>query len=463
MKPFDFRYRQDDLETLCRDRSASATEPAEQNHLYGMDAIIREYADLPGEEPLPWAMEHFISFESPDPDPRDLNTGTPIVLAVSEAQAEALRRCGRNEVYAIGSIYHYARRLYERHHPSVRSAPARKGTLVFPDKSTIAKDTDFDRRRFAEQLAALPAEFQPVAVSIFWKDYLRGTHRPFAEAGLRLVTSGHTFDPEFLYRQHDLCRQFKYACANDISTSFCLSVLSGCRFFHLPSGPLTITECGRTETYDREPTLDLPGKQLCLSEAPFPPRGDGREQSRLAERFSGLASFRAPGFFRELFKEGHRQLRGRPRTGVDFASANCEASVRAQWGFAGIQADGWAGSRCSWSIPKTGSGGLIRARMEVPDFVPGANTGTMELIVTYGGRRRVLPCHSGYWTLSFPAASNGDDDRFVLTSSSSAEIPNDHRRVSFRLLEISWEPQSDNDVRKLEFRRDEMQMNTKAA
>ena len=278
-------YNQTDLRRLCTDWDVQPLEYHVHNQMYGFDQLVREYAGLPN-EPLPWTMEHFISFGDPQPYSHDVQSRLPFRLAVTEEQAAVLRRHVAVPVHAIGSAFFYMRELYQRRNPDEPADTERRGTLVFPDKSTMNKDTDFDRDRFARELAALPDEFQPVAVSIFWKDFRRGTHRPFEDAGLTMVTSGHPHDSQFFFRQYNLCRQFKYACANDLSTSFCLAVLAGCRFFHWPSGPLCITVNGVTQVYEQEPTMWLPGKQACLAASRFPPSSDHTLQVALAEQFA---------------------------------------------------------------------------------------------------------------------------------------------------------------------------------
>ena len=397
----ELRYDQTNLRRLCRERSVYPTEYQIQNRLYGLDALLREYAGLADDEPLPWALEHCISFDNPEPYFADVQSKLPIVLAISEGQAAVLRPHRAGPVHAIGAAYFYMRELYRRRH-GVEAEVERRGTLVFPDKSTTHQDTDFDRARMAEQLAALPAEFQPVAVSVFWRDYQRGTHRPFARAGLQVVSSGHPYDPLFLFRQYDMCRQFKYACANDLSTSFCLSVLSGCRFFHWPTGALKVSRAGVTQTYAEEPTLHLPGKQACIAASPYPPRGDGAEQRRLAAQYAGQASVRPPEFFQALLPEGRRLLQVGTPAAVRFRGG-LSLMDAAAWRTHGIDADGWARPKCGFVIPAHQCRGRVRFSLEIPArwrIIPQR----AHLIVKVDGRAAfVIKAGTGRWLFDVPA------------------------------------------------------------
>jgi hypothetical protein len=362
----------------------------------------------------------------------------PFVLAVSELQAEVLRRQVNVPVQAIGSAYFYMRELSQRRGLAEAVEAERRGTLVFPDKSTMNKDTDFDRDRFARDLAALPAEFQPVTVSVFWKDFRRGTHRAFEQAGLKLVTSGHPHDPQFLFRQYDLCRQFRYACANDLSTSFCLSVLAGCRFFHLPSGPLRITTSGVTRVYDAEPTLALPGKQECLNASAFPPASDRTRQVELAERFSGKASVRPPQFFRELFAEGQRRLAASHHSfaDVDFTQRH-GLDLLASWSPRGIDPDGWATAESGFRLASRPGYAGVTLRLSIPKRASPAWRGEWTLKLDEDSYPlRVTP---GRWLLSIPGRSDGLPRRVALVANDVVPLSEDPRHRAFRIKDISWQ------------------------
>jgi hypothetical protein len=443
----DLRYDQTDLPRLCRARDFYATEYHPQNHLYGLDRLLREYAGLPPGEPLPWAMEHAISFDAPQPQPADAASALPILLAVTEAQAEILRRHVAGRVLAIGSAFFYARHLYHLRHPQEAAevpAAERRGTLVLPDKLNVRKDLDFDRERFADELAALPAEFQPVAVSIFWKDFERGTHLPFERAGLRLVTSGHFYDPLFHLRQYDLCRQFKYACANNLSASFCVSVLAGCRFFYLPTGPLSVTSDGVRRQFDREPTLTLPGKQECINASPSPPAGDGARQRELAARYAGRAFVRPPEFFRELFDEGRRLLQAEPPPPAEFRPGG-RLDRQTGWLPRGIEHDGWARAECGLVIPPRPGFEGVQLNLHVPrDAAPDGQT--VWTVTFDGGEPQPLPVRPGFWRLELPAGRDGRPRRVAINCGGPPQPDGEPRRRAFRLFQITWREKSSGRV-----------------
>lgn len=430
-----FLYDQTNMARLSATPEFYAREYHSQNEHYGFHDLIKSYAGLPRDRALPWAMEHAITFDDPAGSLPDLLTRLPILLSVTEGQARLLRGRTRARVEAIGSSYFYFRALADKQFAVAGEPPERRGTLVFPDKSTTDKTTDFDRDRYAETLADLPPEFQPVAVSMAWRDVQRGKHDAFERAGIMTVTSGHPLDPLFLFRQYDLCRHFKYAAANDISTSFCMSVLAGCRFFYLPGGPIEITEGGRTKVHQTEPTLYLPAKQECLAVSSFPPRGDGAAQLALAERYAGKDSVRPPEFFKALAEEGYRMLQAKAPRPVP-AALDQVLDRYASWLANGIDADGWAHPKFSLAVPaRLGCWG---ARLHISIPAPEAWTATVQVKIDQMPPV-AAPIKSGQWLIDLPCPRRGRSDVEIAFDADVA-LANDGRRRACRIERIEWLP-----------------------
>jgi hypothetical protein len=426
-----FRYNQTDIVALSATPPFVAREYHVQNELYGYHSLIKQYAGLPGDKALPFAMEHAITFEDPAGYPPDINSRLPIILAVSEGQASLLRTRTHARVEPIGSSFFYMQRMAGE--LFAQTPPERRGTLVFPDKSTVEKDTDFDRDAYARRLADLPAEFQPVAVSMPWRDVQRGAFAAFERAGLMVVTSGHPHDPLFLFRQYDLCRHFKYAAANDISTSFCMSVLSGCRFFYLPGGPLTVTEHGVTTVYDDEPTLHLPAKQACLEASPFPPSGAGSAQLQLAEHYAGKAFVRPPEFFRAAAGEGYAMLQATQPASVSMLPGG-PLDKLAPWLTNGIDADGWVFKTASFRLPaRTGHWG-VRLRFAVPR----PKGWRSKLRVVFGRDCRDLSIRRGSWILEVACGPSGQNLDVEIHLNDDIQLAGDRRRRTYRIETIEW-------------------------
>jgi hypothetical protein len=344
------------------------TEYHLRNQLYGGAKILREYAGLPLEMPVPWAIQQTCFFDVPHPPWQDIPPGPDMFMAVNRFVADQMLARGAARAEPIGFLYFYAREIFRRRFPDLKEA-TRRGTLVFPDKSTGKREMLYDRAGFARALASLPEEYQPVGVSIHWRDWQRGHHQPFVNAGLLVYTSGHPFDADFHLRQYDLCRHFKYTCSNDLSTSFCVAVLSGCHHFHLPTGALTIVERGKEagSVYESDPSLKDATRQQCIAAAPFPPRESDREkQLELARRFAGAVHVREPSEIRSLWEEGRERLRwASPVASLDFDRVpDCEEFAR--WLPHGFYADGWVRGRSGFEVPRAGGIAGVEVDIEFP-------------------------------------------------------------------------------------------------
>lgn len=234
---YQFRFQQEDLALLCADRELRTHERHAVNDVYGQASILKRYARLPQRFRLRGIVEHgvFISGMMMD---YDRHAWLPMAFSPSPQRAAFVEReCGKRAV-PIGFSYLYAKRLYHRRWGHQLTGASRRGTIVFPVHSTPKSAIQFDQQEYARRLSDLPDQFQPVVACIYWKDYGHGHHEPYLKHGIRVVTAGHMYDPDFLLRFYDTCRQFRYSASNFIGTNLFLSVAAGCRFFYLDSGPI---------------------------------------------------------------------------------------------------------------------------------------------------------------------------------------------------------------------------------
>ncbi len=424
------RYHQDNLQQLCAERPLDWSEYHHMNHFHGNHSIISRYAELDHSTPLPFSIEHAIPYDLSEPYDYDIQSGLPTFLAVHDRSAALYRQKNVPSVIPVGYSYLYALKLYQKLHPDCTPA-ARKGTLVFPDKSTLLMDTDFDRNEFAQRLLNLPKEYHPLAVCIYWKDYIRGTHLPFQEAGIPLVSAGHMMDPDFQLRLHDLCRHFKYSCANDLAGSFTLSVLSGCHFFHLNTGQVTQNKDGTKKTFDRDPTLDHPFKKECLAASPFPPRSK-EVQVELAQVHAGLIHQKSKPELQNIFTKARDRLQNQENP----LSIHFDKKVSKRHLFSllpsGIDIDGWARKQASLHIPIPRETSAIQLVIELPEW-SGLEKHYLEIAVN-GILHSTLSCSYGIEEIKIPVAP-GTAEKILLTFHSKYEftMPDGNRKRSFRI------------------------------
>lgn len=453
-----FHYGQEDLAERSREPELYEREYYPLNHLYCPAETLRRYAGLPKGRPVPWASHTIIKFfdlpkreELPEEacstaSQRLMNSGMPILFPLDESRGEDLRRLGCQEVYEVGSMFHYARELYHRKWGEGEPAE-RRGTIALPDKSDLGKILDFDRETYAEKLLSLPEAYQPVYVSMHWRDYERGCHEPYLRAGLPVVCAGHPNDPLFHERLYDTFRNFTYSCSNEISSSFALSVLSGCRFFYLDGGDVTIERPEKPFYEGREPTLDSPVKKQCLDASPFPPeRTNDERQQELACRYSGAHFVREPEFFREKWKIGRDILSNRVQPtdmGLRSAEDGEEFIHWLPWGF---DRDGWADPRCGLEVPSREGFDRVVVDLVFPPFSEAQVERTLKM--TMDGDSATTTCHNlegDRLAVVVPTGPDGTRREVLFEGPPAVRIGNENRDRSFRILGIRWHQSTESN------------------
>ncbi len=234
---YKFILNQEDLPSLCPDRPLVTSEIHTSNDFYGQASVLKEYVGLPNHYPLKVILEHGLSLDDCIWD-GDRYAKLPIFLSPSFHRSLIQQRETGKPSIPIGFGFLYAMELYKKKYETISSQIERQGTIVFPSHSTHHIKTVFDFEGYANRLKALPEKFQPITICLYWKDFLHGHHRFYENNGLKVVTAGHIYDPNFFYRFFDICRQFKYATSNNIGTHLFLAVKSGCSFFYTHSSEI---------------------------------------------------------------------------------------------------------------------------------------------------------------------------------------------------------------------------------
>jgi hypothetical protein len=234
---YQFQYQQDRPDIVCTDRALETPEQHPPNDFYGQASVLKRYARLREDQPLPLVIEHGLRRDGKIWS-NDQDALLSTLLVASNARRHDLKRLTNKRVIPIGSCFCYAKQLVDEQSVAHLDALPRQGTIVFPVHSTHWISAEFDNESFADLLLQLPKQMQPVVVCIYWKDYLQGAHEPYMRRGLKVVSAGHMFDRDFLLRFYDLCRRFKYALGNEIGTHLFYSLVSGCSYAHIPGFPV---------------------------------------------------------------------------------------------------------------------------------------------------------------------------------------------------------------------------------
>ena len=220
---------QEDLERLCRDRPLRTREVFRPNAYYGHSLILKTYAGFSLKRPIYGVVVHGVVTDAGYVWANEVAFDVPGVFSYPPYRDETYRKATDKVVVPSAAPYVYLLKIVQH-----QELPDRRGTIFFPSHSTHHRTTDTKGDRAADALSALDPEFHPITVCVYWKDFLMGHHRPFADRGFDVVSAGHMYDDHFLFRLHHLCSSHRYASGEQVGSHMFNSVASGCHYFCVP-------------------------------------------------------------------------------------------------------------------------------------------------------------------------------------------------------------------------------------
>lgn len=300
-----FLLDQENLPSLCRDRPLATSEIHAPNDFYGQAAVLKKYAGLPDRYPLKAVLEHGLFFDDWIWDV-DRSARLPLFFSNSKFRSEIHRRETGKPSIPIGFGYLYAMASFNSITGGESDRAIREGTVVFPSHSTHHVKAVYDHEAYSGTLDALPERCKPVTVCIYWKDFLHGYHLPYEKKGFRIVTAGHIYDPDFLYRFYDICRHFKYSTSNNIGGHLFYSVKSGCSFFYTPSKEI------RHEVHADVPVGGFTHMYRMVTERMLslfsePRESMDREQMEFVDQYIGTTHIKSREELRTLFEYAEKK------------------------------------------------------------------------------------------------------------------------------------------------------------
>jgi len=396
------QFGQENLAEICRETEPGSSEMTVMNQAYGLGGMFRQLASVPEHEPLGFAYEHVMPFDPDKVLACDLNDMLPVFLTSNPRHVEPLRQAGIERPIAAGFGIHYAQAALER--TGTWPPPSsRQGTLAFPAKSTIGFNRSFDYAAYAAYLKNLPEEYQPVAVCIYWKDYLQGRHKAYLDAGIPVYSCGSFFDPLFFWRFIELCSLFRYSCSNSIASSYPLSVHCGCHFFESDMGEvMQIRDGAEGEPHATGFQSETHYGAQLRPLAPFPPRGQLlADQRKVTDEISGREHALAGSELLALHHESRDRLLKCQDASLSFRE-DVPHPVLNRWFRRHLFNDGWASSGMAF-MPEDREG---YATLELffkisPKFTPDGQRLTISIDGEPAG---VLACNKGFHRLRIPLA-----------------------------------------------------------
>lgn len=228
---------QQNLRRLIMPRKPRFPEFYWPNANYGFSSVLKEYAGYPAKYPIMAVIPHGVYLNDSRLFAGELEVPLRAVLSFPEYRDSLWESTSDKTVVPSAAPFLYALALMQA---SGWEPPAqREGTIVAPQHSTAAIDTDTRWGKLAEELAALPERFHPITLSLHWQDLERKRDQEFTRRGIRVVCAGHLGDQEFLFRLIHLMSQHRYAASNNVGSHMFYALAMGLPYFLVGRRPTT--------------------------------------------------------------------------------------------------------------------------------------------------------------------------------------------------------------------------------
>lgn len=224
---FDYKgYSEEKLLELCDDAKANRGKadwlywPSE---VYSFGRHYRKYAFYPSSLPLHIYSEHGVG--DPKIAPHELENNAEAIFVFCEEKCSEYKKISKKPCYVtVPPMILYRRRK------NITQNKDAKGTIAFPSHSTPEIDSNFDIKKYIDDLKSLPQDMQPVCVCLHMHDINKGQHKIFLENNIPVYTAGNAFDVRYGQRFYDILKNFKYSCSNLIGSYVYYSTEMGIPF-----------------------------------------------------------------------------------------------------------------------------------------------------------------------------------------------------------------------------------------
>jgi|GEM_PF-3458528 len=223
---------QEDIEQLCAAKTPSNFEVYAPNNNYGFASILKAYSGYPRNKAIMGVIPHAIYLHDAGIFPGELNCSLPAVLNYPEFRSTIWKKLAKKkQIIPSASPFLYALRLFK---PEVKEKE-KKGTLYFPPHSTALVTMSFNQELLIKQLNDLPEHLKPITVCVHWHDVTLNLHQFFQSHGFKVVSAGHMYDENFIFRWLHLVSAFKYTMGGNVSSPLFYSVSAGTPHFLIDS------------------------------------------------------------------------------------------------------------------------------------------------------------------------------------------------------------------------------------
>ncbi len=232
-----FSRNQEDLELMSRDLELNSSELHVWNDFYGNASLLKKYSFFRTKY-FYSTIEHGIRLDQTIWHV-DKNSPLKCALTYSEFRKKLYQNQTTKYVFNIGSIINYVR---------IKNDIKPSGSIYFLAHSTHYVDVNVEIKEVINKLKLLPDNLRPEYICIYWKDILREKHILFIENGFKVVSAGHMYDSNFLYRLKEILLNFSVMITSEIGSHVFHAQNCGLKVL----APKNLADCFKSDKY----TLD---------------------------------------------------------------------------------------------------------------------------------------------------------------------------------------------------------------
>ncbi len=210
-----------------------------RNHsYYGRSKILRELTGLPPLFPINVGMNHGIIFYTLTQNYADqvARMRSPVFFAHSSRIASFLRDKINKRVEIFADVFPQYRRF-----KGWKRLTETEGTLYYPHHSTREVTVTNDIKGICDRLAALPDEYHPITISLYFRDLLNGNWQTYQDYGFDVVCNGHFYDQNFVDNFYHNLLSHRFAAGNGLGSHTFYAIEASIPYFILGAPPVNIT------------------------------------------------------------------------------------------------------------------------------------------------------------------------------------------------------------------------------
>ena len=220
---------EEELKSLCESKNVfkgRAVWLYWPSELYSFGKYIRKYGYYPSFLPLAVYSDHSGPTFSDIPYLHEKETNAEFFLAHRKEKVIKYKEITGKKAYTL-----YSPSVFYRRYNLIKQDENASGTICFPEHSLLSEHSNFNIKKYCDDLKMLPIEFHPIKLCLHMHDVNNDTFKQYMENGFEVLSAGNTSDYRFVERLYDIIKKAKFISSNSVGTITLLSIEMRIPFF----------------------------------------------------------------------------------------------------------------------------------------------------------------------------------------------------------------------------------------